>query len=80
VLSLRIAPRWSLFAPMARLNGWRTLRTFAREVTRLDTVAKTGGPIEVASSVTPADVSASGAQRRRCGTRSRKSVVRSPRS
>jgi adenylate cyclase len=55
---LRIAPRWRLFAPIARWSGWRTLRTFAREVRRIDSQAKSGDPVEVASA--PADASAFG--------------------
>jgi len=57
-MSLRIASRWRLFAPIARFNGWRTLRTFAREVRRIDSQAKSAGPIEVAAA--PADPSAFG--------------------
>ncbi|MFL5311005.1 MAG: adenylate/guanylate cyclase domain-containing protein [Myxococcales bacterium] len=60
VLSLRIAPRWSPFAPIARLNGWRTLRAFAREVARIDSEATGGGPIGIAAAAAPADVSAFG--------------------
>jgi len=60
VLSLRIAPRWPLFGTIARLNGWRTLRTFAREVARIDSEVTSGGPVEIAAQATPADVSAFG--------------------
>jgi class 3 adenylate cyclase len=60
VLSLRIAPRWFFIAPIARLNGWQTLRTFAREVTRIDSGVQSGGPIEIAHGATPTDLSAFG--------------------
>ncbi len=60
VLSLRIIPRWPLSGLTARFNGWRTLRTFAREVARIDSEAQSGRPIEIAGGATPADVSAFG--------------------
>src|SRR6266478_1034067 len=57
-LSLRILPRSVLFAPIARLSGRRTLRTFAREIARIDSEARSGGPIEIAARATPAELSA----------------------
>src|SRR2546430_7962153 len=54
VLSLRIAPRWPLFGTIARLNGWRTLRTFAREGGRIDSEGKSGGPAGIAAPAPPA--------------------------
>src|SRR5215467_2798763 len=56
VLSLRISPRWPLFGPIAWVNGWLTLRTFAREVARIDS-ADPGQSIAPAA---PADPSAFG--------------------
>lgn len=53
-------PRWLLFAPVARFNGWRTLRTFAREVARIDSETKSGGPTEIAAGATPPDLTAFG--------------------
>jgi adenylate cyclase len=58
VLSLRIVPRWLLFAPIASVNGWLTLRTFAREVARIDSTGLSEGPL--APAAPPADASAFG--------------------
>src|SRR5262245_46870544 len=60
VLSLRIAPGWFLFAPIAWLNGWLTLRTFAREVARIDSGGLNDGPMQSAAPAPPADASAFG--------------------
>lgn len=60
VLSLRIAPQWPLSGLTARLNGWRTLRTFAREIVRIDSEARSGAPVDIAAHATPADASAFG--------------------
>jgi adenylate cyclase len=45
-LSLRIAPRWPLIGPVARLNGTRTLRALAREVRRIDAALVRGEPVK----------------------------------
>ena len=44
-LSLRIAPRWPLIGPVARLNGARTLRALAREVRRIDVALGIGSAL-----------------------------------
>src|SRR6267142_1992625 len=44
-LSLRIAPRWPLIGPVARLNGVRTLRALAREVRWIDVALGIGSAL-----------------------------------
>src|SRR5205814_5168384 len=54
----RLAARRRPLPPIARCSGWRTLRACAHEVRRIDSQAKSAGPIEVAAA--PADPSAFG--------------------